>query len=137
MRKFLALASTAVMVGVTSLAAIAPAAAAPMNREQYVNNWCRGNPRDASCGDFNRNHGRWSDNQYRNWYQSHRGSRGFDPLAAGIFGFAAGAVAAGIANSANNSGYSAHQQRCAAAYRTYNPRTDLYTSMGHTRQCRL
>ena len=137
MNKFLALASTAAMVGVTSLAAMAPATAAPqMNRQQYVMNWCNGHRGDPSCNDFNRNHNRWSDSQYRGWYQSHRGNPGFSPLAAGIFGFAAGAIASGIANSANNS---SHQQRCSAAYRSYNPGTNMYVydSAGHTRACTL
>jgi len=137
MNKFLALASTAAMVGVTSLASMAPATAAPpMSRQQYVMNWCNSHRGDPSCNDFNRHGHRWSDNQYRGWYQSHRGNPGFSPLAAGIFGFAAGAIAGSIANSTHSS---THQQRCAAAYRSYNPRTDryVYDSAGHTRVCRL
>ena len=136
MKKFLALASTAAMIAVTAVSAAAPASAAPMDRQHYVMTWCGSHPGDPSCNDFNRHHRRWSDRQYRGWYQSHRHSNGFDPMAAGIFGFAAGAIASGIANSAHSS--STHVRRCEQAYRSYRPSTDTYTGYdGRTHLCRL
>jgi uncharacterized protein YcfJ len=55
---------------------------------------------------------------------SHRHMRGFDPLAAGIFGFVAGAMAGAAASSAGQS--SSHVARCEARYRSYDANTDTY-----------
>lgn len=138
MNRILALAATAVMVGATSLAAAAPASAAPMSRQQYVANWCSAHPGDRDCRDFRRHDRRWSDRQYRDWYWRHHQTRGFDPLAAGIFGFAAGAIIAGAAASARAHDGSAHVAACENAYRSYDVRTDTYLGYDGVRhQCRL
>jgi hypothetical protein len=138
MNKFLALASTAAMIGATALTGAMPATAAPqMSKQQYVTNWCRSNPRDSSCNDFNHHNHSWSDSQYNNFYQSHRNQRGFSPLAAGIFGLAAGAIVGGAMNGGNHSSLNAQQRRCAAAYPGYNAATNMYVVRGHRQECRL
>jgi hypothetical protein len=55
-------------------------------------------------------------------------------VAAGIIGFAAGAMIAGAAARAQN----AHVQRCLNAYRSYDPETDTFVDRyGHVRRCNL
>ncbi len=112
MNKFVAVASSAAFVVMSTLASMAPAEAAPgfSRQQQFVMNWCRSHPRDNDCRDFGRRHNNWSSAQYSSWYQRHRRDRGFDPGAGGIFGFAAGAIlggaaAAAAANSHNNNGH--------------------------------
>jgi hypothetical protein len=130
--------TTTAMIIATSLAAAAPVTAAPMSRQQFVMNWCASHPGDRDCRDFGRRHHRWSDSQYRDWYQRHRHNRGFDPLAAGIFGFAAGAIMAGAAASARANASSDHVAACENAYRSYDVRTDTYLGYDGVRhQCRL
>jgi hypothetical protein len=129
MKKIIALASGAAMVLVSSLAAAAPVTAAPRyqnwtQQRDFVRNWCQRNPRDRSCGDFRRHGHNWSRDQYRGWYMSHRHQHGFNPMAAGIFGFVAGAMA-GAAASAGSQG-SSHVARCEARYRSYDARSDTY-----------
>lgn len=129
MKKFLSIASSAALVMVTSVAAVAPASAAPNNwqrQQNYVANWCQNNPRDRDCRDFNRNSRHWGQAQYGNWYRRHQHQRGFDPFAAGIFGFAAGAIIGGAAAAANANSSSSHIARCQANYRSYDVRTDTY-----------
>jgi hypothetical protein len=126
MKKIIALASSAVMVVVSSLAIAAPADAQSRYGRQrdYVMSWCQRHPGDRSCRDFRRHGHNWSRDQYRGWYMSHRHMRGFDPLAAGIFGFVAGAMAGAAASSAGQS--SSHVARCEARYRSYDANTDTY-----------
>jgi len=150
MSNMIAAVSSAALFALTSFGAIAPASAAPNNmrmhndpgqQQQFVMSWCQRHPGDNSCGDFGRNHNRWSNSQYRNFYQSHHNTPGFDPLAAGIFGFAAGAVVAGAAaaaSSANASDDSDHIAACQQAYRSYNVDTDSYMGYDNARhQCML
>jgi hypothetical protein len=95
----------------------------PVQQQQFVMNWCSTHPSDPSCNDFRSRHSHWTNNDYGNWYQSHRNTNGFDPLAAGIFGFVAGALVTGAANA---SAGSSHVAACESAYRSYNVSTDSY-----------
>jgi hypothetical protein len=139
MKKFLSIASSAALVAVTSVATIAPADAAPSWQRQrdYVANWCRSNPNDRDCRDFRSNSHRWGHSTYSNWYRHHRYQRGFDPLAAGIFGFAAGAIIGGAASAARANS-SSHVAACQAQYRSYDVRTDTFLGYdGARHRCTL
>jgi hypothetical protein len=141
MKKIIALASSAAMVLVSTLAMSSPADAQSRYRgwtqqRDYVRSWCHRHPHDRSCRDFRRHGHNWSRDQYRGWYMSHRHVRGFDPLAAGIFGFVAGAMAGAAASSAGQS--SSHVARCEARYRSYDANTDTYLGYDGVRhRCRL
>lgn len=125
MKKLLSVISSAALVAVTSIATIAPADAAPnwQRQRNYVSNWCQAHPYDRDCRDFRRNSHRWGTSNYNNWYLRHRHTRGFDPMAAGIFGFAAGAIISGAARAANSS---SHVAACQARYRSYDVRSDTF-----------
>jgi hypothetical protein len=146
MKKLTSLAASAILA-FSALAAV-PANAAPPGprpdpgrQQTFVMNWCKTHPGDPSCRDFERNHHRWSSNQYHNWFMSHHNDHGFDPAAAAIFGFTAAAIGAAIANSANNqpTRLSPHQRACFAKYgKFYNPATDMYKYPGsRAHYCRL
>jgi hypothetical protein len=128
MKKLFSIISSAALVAVTSVAAIAPANAAPNWQRQrgYVANWCQAHPYDRDCRDFRRNSNRWGAANYNNWYQRHRTVRGFDPMAASIFGFAAGAIIGGAAASAARANSSSHVAACEARYRSYDVRSDTF-----------
>ncbi|HTJ58927.1 MAG TPA: hypothetical protein VL418_15400 [Devosiaceae bacterium] len=109
MKKIMSLAAGAALLVASSIGVAMPAMAAmgpghdqgrpdPGREQAMVMRWCHDNPRDGSCGDFNRHHNRWSEAQYHSWYQSHRGRHGVDPAAAAFFGFSA-AVGSAIAHS--------------------------------------
>src|SRR4051794_17664117 len=149
MHKTLATVSAIALAGLTSLWAIAPAAAAPnlQMRQQFVGNWCDRHPNDPSCQDFRVHHNRWGNAQYQMWYRSHQHDSGFDPLAAGIFGFAAGALIAGAAANSDDDEViyddqamndDDHIAACEDAYRSYDLRTDTYLGYdGYRHQCQL
>lgn len=136
MKKMLAVASSAALVLMTSLTSIAPAEAQRgpgpgpgpgpnfSQRQAFVADWCRRNPRDPDCRDFSR--GRWGDAQYRAWYMRHQHDRGFSPSAAGIFGLAAGAIIGGAAAAAANNARNNHVAACEARYRSYDRVSDTY-----------
>lgn len=92
---------------------------------QYVANQCQMHPNWQGCGDWRRNHDRWGQAQYKQWYRWNHNNLG--NFAAGLFGFALGAAITGSMNQADQgSGYNTHVDRCEARYRSYNPRTDQY-----------
>ena len=162
MYKTLSILSAIALAGITSFGAIAPAVAddngfgsshpnmtspqgQPFVQQQrnFVGNWCDRHPNDPSCQDFRVHHNRWSNEQYQSWYQSHHNQNGFDPLAAGIFGFAAGAIIAGAAANSDNGDYyngddADHIDACQQAYRSYDLRTDTYLGYdGYRHECQL
>lgn len=165
MHKAISILSTIALVGMTSLSAMAPALAddngfgsshpnmagndtargangVAAQQQLFVGNWCSAHPYDPSCQDFRVHHNRWNHDQYQSWYQSHHTQNGFDPLAAGIFGFAAGAIIAGAANSDNEDRVidygDDHVAACQQAYRSYDFRTDTYLGYDNYRhQCQL
>jgi len=141
MKKIMSLVATAMLLAspvAANAAQQAGAVNAPgnpdINKQQtFVMNWCKGNPRDPSCNDFNQHHSKWSNSQYHDWYQSHHSMHGFDPAAAAIFGFTAAAVGAAVANSMAPSPHMNHHQRlCFAKYGDhYNPVNDMVKFPGH------
>lgn len=142
MKKIAAVATSAALVLMTSLASIAPADAqrgpgGPDQRQAFVANWCRTHPGDPDCRTFGR--GGWSDAQYHSWYLRHQHDRGFAPGAAGIFGFAAGAILGGAAAAAaSNARASNHVAACQARYRSYDPASDTYLGTdGRRHACAL
>jgi hypothetical protein len=147
MKKIMSTAASIVLVAVSSVGALAapPMTLAPTfggpptptnERQQYVMNWCSIHRYDPSCNDFRSHRSRWNDNDYGNWYQTHRNTNGFDPLAAGIFGFVAGAIVSGAVNSANHSG--SHVAACENRYRSYNASSDTYVGYdGRRHRCML
>jgi len=142
MKKTLTHFLAAIAVGGMSLASIAPVSAQTVtfgigSRGHYVESYCERHPRDRDCREWRRSGHRWGDDRYRRWYHSHRG--GIDSSAAGIFGFAAGAIIGGaIANSLDRPSSSSHIARCEARYRSYDPETDTYMGFdGELHRCRL
>ena len=145
MKTLISTVSVAALIGISSIAGIAPARAAMYNhnyqqQDQYIGNFCDRHPDANECNDWRSNHSHWSNNQYQNFYRYHRNDDGFDGnFAAGIFGFAAGALVAGAINNSGYSGYSNdHVTACESAYRSYDVRTDTYLGYDGVRhQCRL
>lgn len=139
MRKLMQCLMAAAVVATGSVTFTADASAQSFrDRQRFVERFCARNPGARDCRSFRRDHRRWDDRRYRRWYnENYRHRNRNDAAAAAIFGLAAGA-ALGAAASANSGG-SSHQQRCAARYRTYDPRTNTYVanSAGERRVCRL
>lgn len=157
MNKVITILSTIAMAGMTSIGAMAPAFAdddngfGPSHPNMAGNDdargangpvpaWCNAHPFDPNC------HTKWSNAQSGVWYHHHRHDNGFDPLAAGVLGFAAGAIIAGAAASAaNNDGYYGdgylsddHVAACREAYRSYQISTDTYLGYdGYRHPCEL
>jgi len=116
-------------------------------RDRVINEYCSRNSRLDDCREYRR--GGWDRNDYDRFYGRNR--VGLDQLAFGLFGLTfAGIVGAAIANDLNDdddfdrrdrrrgfrdSGYDDaewqdHVDRCAAAYRSYDERTDTFQPYG-------
>ena len=140
MNKFISGASAAVLLGVTAISGLTPAAAAPMRnfqqQDQSIGNFCDRNPSASQCNDWQMHHDRWTQNQYQGFYRSHRHDDGFGGDAmAGLFGFAVGA---GVVGAMNDSDSGDHVQACERAYRSYDMRSDTYLGYdGSRHDCRL
>lgn len=93
-----------------------------MGQGQYVANQCQMHPNWQGCGDWQRNHSRWGQSDYKQWYRWNHNNLG--GVAAGLFGFALGAAI--TSNMNQGSSYDTHVARCEARYRSYNPRTDQF-----------
>lgn len=135
MKKITSLLLSAAMAA-TSIATFAvPADAQPRysraDRERYVANYCRRNPRDRDC---RIDRSRWDDRRYQRWYRERHRGNGAEAAAAAIFGLAAGAIAGAAAGAADT----AHRARCEARYRSYDWRTDTFIGAdGRRHRCRL
>ncbi len=111
-------------------------------RQRFVERFCARNPGARDCREFRRDARRWDERRYNRWYRDNYRDRR-DNSAAAIFGFAAGAALGAAAGSASGGGAAAVSRdqvaRCAARYRTYDPRTNTYVanSAGERRICRL
>jgi hypothetical protein len=132
MRRLISSALAAALIGTTMAASVAPAMADP-DRDRYIEQFYDRHGHDDSYWYWKRNHSDWRDDDYHRWYRGHHDD--FDNPAAAIFGFAAGALAAGAAAAiADNS----HVARCDAEYRSYDPASDTYLGYdGQRHYCRL
>ena len=83
---------------------MSPAVANHRNHAQQdaiVEKFCREHPRRPACADWRRNRHDWDEARYRRWYRDHRGDLDVnDAAAAGLFGFAAGAILGAAASQA-------------------------------------
>ena len=132
----------AIVVAVLSIAAASPASAAMGDRQQqdkYIGDYCTTYPSANQCQDWSTNHSHWTPNQYQSFYRGHQHDVGFGGnVAAGLFGFAAGAVIATALTANNNDNSSSHVAACEQAYHSYNVRTDTYRGYdGFDQQCTL
>jgi hypothetical protein len=108
-------------------------------RKQVVQAYCQKYPQDPDCNGW----WFWSARDYDAYY--YRNKNNLEPLIAGIFGLAIGAIIAGaIANGnkqppAPSPGFDAeHVARCAARYKSYDARTDTFLGNDGLRHaCRL
>jgi len=128
--KFTAIALT----GIMALSSIAPVQAQDHSlnaeqRKQVVQAYCQKYPQDPDCNGW----WFWSARDYDAYYYRNRND--LEPLIAGIFGLAIGAIIAGaIANSnkpapapgARNTFDAEHVARCASRYKSYDARTDTF-----------
>lgn len=136
MKKFISVTLASLLVATSALSSVASAAPRHQDRERFVSNYCSHHPRDRDCRDWSRNRGHWDDSRYNRWYRSHRHERGFDAgdAAAALFGFAAGAIAAGAATAAGGG----HVAACEARYRSYDRASDTYLGLDGVRhRCNL
>lgn len=110
-------------------------------QQRFVERFCARNPGARDCREFRRDARGWDNRRYQRWYRdNYRDRNRGDAAAAAIFGFAAGAAAGAIAGGGNRGVVTSSQaQRCAARYRTYDPRTNTFVanSRGERRVCRL
>jgi hypothetical protein len=129
------------MTGLMSVSSVMPVQAQDVTlsfgqRQRVVQTYCERNPFDPDCrGYFD---GYWTERDY-DWFY-HRNRSDLDPLVAGIFGLAIGAIIAGAianGNNNNNSGRSSgdrvigrvdsgHVARCYARYKSYDERSDTF-----------
>jgi hypothetical protein len=98
-------------------------------RKQVVQTYCQRFPQDPDCNGW----WFWSASDYDRFYYRNRSD--LDPLIAGIFGLAIGAIIGGaIANSNKNNTRPApvvqpdrgHVARCYQRYKSYDERTDTF-----------
>jgi hypothetical protein len=135
MHKFISTTLAGVLLGATVITSVTPAAADP-RRDSYMENYYQGHDRDRDYWRWRSNRHSWNDREYRDWYGRHRDrhDRDFNPAAA-IFGFAAGAIAAGAANAIADS---SHVARCEARYNSYDRSRDAFFGYdGQWHRCRL
>ena len=140
MKKFISTVSAAALLGLSALAGITPASAAPwttanyQQQDRYIGNFCDRNPNAAQCSDWRSNRSHWSNNQYQGFYRTHRNDSGFGGnVAAGLFGFAVGAALSGSPGYTSN-----HVSACENRYHSYNVRTDSFLGYDGIRHaCRL
>jgi hypothetical protein len=117
----------------TSMVAATPAFA-DRPRDVFIEKYYNNHPRDSEYWRWYRHRDRWSGNDYRNWYYRHHHNHDNDNAGALFLGLAAGAIAGGLVANAGNS----HVQACAAAYRSYDIRTDTYLGYdGYRHECML
>jgi hypothetical protein len=142
MRKLISTTLAAVLFGTAFIVPVAPAAAQSI--QFYSSGWdgdrddnWRWRHRHGRDRDWDRR-GDWDDR--RHWRNRHR-DRDWDDdndIAAGILGFAAGALVTGLATSGGVSSGSSHVARCDAHYRSYDPYTDTFLGYdGYRHQCML
>ena len=138
----------AAMAGLLAITSVVPAQAQNVTlsfgqQQQLVQTYCDRHPNDYDCRGYYDNS--WGRNDYTRFYQRNRGD--LDPLAAGIFGFAAGAIIAGaISNSNSGNGqvirrsgsYEAHVDACYDRYRSYDEESDTFLGYdGRRHRCNL
>jgi len=140
---------TAALTSAMALTAVAPAQGQNVTlsfgqQQQVIRTYCDRYPNDYDCRGYY--DGRWSRNDYNNFYRNRRSD--LDPLAAGIFGLAIGAIVGGaVANQNQRNGdvvvvrpgdYSSHVDACYARYRSYDERTDTFLGYdGIRHRCNL
>lgn len=111
-------------------------------RQQVVQAYCQRYPQDPDCNGW----WFWSARDYDAFYYRNRSD--LDPLIAGIFGLAIGAIIGGaIASSNNNRPAPApvitrpdrgHVARCYARYKSYDERSDTFLGYdGNRHRCNL
>ncbi len=139
MNNIISTVSAAAVLAVSSLAVITPISAAPRHadhqqQDRYTGNFCAQNPHARHCNDWQSNRGRWNNDQYRSFYESHRHNHGFGGnLAAGLFGLAVGTAITGSIGNTND-----HVRACEARYHSYSVRTDRFLGYdGLHHLCRL
>ena len=155
MSSFLRRGACAAIVAVMTVTAVAPAVAQGRNdRDRYVEDYYRSNPRDD---DYRRwRDGRWDSRDYQRWYdRHHRKQDNRDAAAAAIFGLAAGALGAGAAQGGGRGerapearrsgpppagGYEpfskGYDRYCSNKYRSFDPDTGTYVGRdGQERYC--
>lgn len=107
-------------------------------RDRYIGQYCNQHGWNRDCRDWRDNRRGWRDSQYQNWYRRHHGGSSDAAIAAGIFGFAIGAMAGAAANSNSGGLSNAHVERCQARYRSYDVATDSYMGYdGRRHRCNL
>jgi hypothetical protein len=134
--------------GIMAISSFAPAQAQDNSlnaeqRKQVVQAYCQKYPSDADCSGW----WFWSARDYDAFYNRNRNN--LEPLIAGLFGLAIGAIIAGaIANSnksapaprpsAGGNFDAGHVARCAARYKSYDHRTDTFLGNdGYRHPCNL
>lgn len=139
MNPFVTKLTAVAMSGLMAISSVAPVQAQDNSltfdqRKQVVQTYCQKYPQDSDCSGW----WFWSARDYDAFYYRNRSD--LEPLIAGIFGLAIGAIIAGaIANSnkpapapapsAGRNFDAGHVARCAARYKSYDVNTDTF--LGH------
>lgn len=148
MKPFLKKIFSVAVVGMMSVPTVAPVQSQEASlsfgqRQRVVQTYCERNPFDPDCRGYFA--GQWSDRDY-DWFY-HRNRSDLDPLIAGIFGLAIGAIIAGAIANGNSkpSGDRVigrvdreHVARCYARYKSYDERSDTFLGYdGIRHRCNL
>ena len=145
MKVFSATMAPAALAGLLAMTSITPAQAQSVTlsfgqQQQVVQTYCDRYPNDYDCRGYYDNS--WGRDDYSHFYHNNR--RNLDPLAASIFGLAAGAIIVGAISDGNgqvirrSGSYDAHVEACYDRYRSYDEETDTFLGYdGRRHACNL
>ena len=131
MGKIISTALAGVMLGTTLVASATPALADP-NRDRFIERYYMNRGHDDDYRIWRNNRHRWRDADYRRWYDRHDHDFDDDDLAAGVFGFAAGALlGAAVAGASQPQGAIVVNNQewlvyCTNRYRSFDPATGTF-----------
>jgi hypothetical protein len=131
MQKPISSALAGAMLVTTVFVSTTPAMADPQ-RDRFIERYYSERGHDDEYWRWRNNRHRWRDDDYRRWYNRHEHDFDDEDLAAGLFGFAAGALIGSAVSGANRPAapgiVNNHEwlAYCSNRYRSFDPASGTY-----------